>query len=467
MKRLLCVLVVAFALVGRLDAQLVAYDEFDGSARGGWKQTGLGEWAIDSARLERGAFVTVDGNHWRELAHPVTRATVWYAATFRMRAAPVGDASIVPASDRSSQFSEFGFNSAYGATGFVTAASPGGGPIATGIDATATQTILARYDLASGTWSAWASAGDGRDLVDASGRVVREPLVDDAPLASDSLGFLYLTKGSRQELEVERLALAATARDALTPVAAGTPTQELAPEPVVPPSPGIAALLASPDLRIGERIACYGDSITWQGGWIEVLEKAFARHAPEKHVVFLNRGLNGATSTDLRDGVDDLFGQTRGDFVSELAKDRPSLVVIFVGVNDVSREHAKNSVDAYATAIEELVDAADRDHRRVVVCTPAVIGERKHGANPRDAALDEYALAAMHSAWTSDAPPDPKSGVLRVAICNLRGAFARELERLNTDDRESGVLTYDGVHMLPAGNALIADEIASSLASAI
>ncbi|MCC6408354.1 MAG: family 20 glycosylhydrolase, partial [Planctomycetes bacterium] len=42
-----------------------------------------------------------------------------------------------------------------------------------------------------------------------------------------------------------------------------------------------------------------------------------------------------------------------------------------------------------------------------------------------------------------------------------------ELERLNTDDRESGVLTYDGVHMLPAGNALIADEIASSLASAI
>ena len=53
---------------------------------------------------------------------------------------------------------------------------------------------------------------------DAEGRVVAPPRVVDAPLTARALTHVYLSKGSDQELEIHRIALARSAHEALSPM---------------------------------------------------------------------------------------------------------------------------------------------------------------------------------------------------------------------------------------------------------
>ncbi len=443
--------VAALLVVSTSSAQIVAYDEFDGAASGGWAQEGLGEWKIAGAREESGSFVTTVGDQFRALAHPVKRAVVWYAVTMRMRSPIVGYASIVPSATNSSQFSELGFNSTRKTQNGLWTAS--GGQIDTKIDACTKQTFLQRYDLANRRWSAWCVEGNGAKLVDRAGNVVAEPMIKDAELGFDTLAYVYLTKSSPQELEVQRIVLAASAKEALMPVKPGTETAELPQAPDEPLSPALTALTAdSSPLAIGERIDFFGDSITWQGGYVDMLEKALAEHAQTRHVTLMRRGLNGALSTDLRDGVKNLFGQDQGALADVAKADQPTIVSIFIGINDVWRGEQGNPPKEFESALRSLVKAASQDHRRVVLSTPTLIGEKPLGANPFDKELDRYAEIVRTVASSEHA-----------TLCDLHRIFVEWIAAHNPNGLEKGLLTYDGVHMLPQGNALIADAMADAL----
>ena len=88
----------------------------------------------------------------------------------------------------------------------------------------------------------------------------------------------------------------------------------------------------------------------------------------------------------------------------------------------------------------------------MVLCTPTAIGEKKAGANTLDAKLDEYADVSRKVAKDTGAQ-----------LCDLRKAFADHLAKSNADDKESGILTTDRVHLNDAGNKLVADTILATI----
>ncbi len=88
-------------------------------------------------------------------------------------------------------------------------------------------------------------------------------------------------------------------------------------------------------VRPDDRITIFGDSITWLGGYIAVLQAALSR-AGLGNVPIYNRGINGGCVKDIRDGGD-VFGQNYRDFNTAMREDDPTIVVIFIGTNDVRR----------------------------------------------------------------------------------------------------------------------------------
>jgi len=453
--RLLALAAALIGFAGRASAQIIAHDEFDGVARSGFKRPGLGEWAIAGAVEKEGVLLTTGGNDHRELAAFVDSGIVWYAVTLRVKAPIVGYATVAPSESASGQFSELGFNSAYGSTEGLWTSSRG--IVRSGIACTELQTFLARYDFDRHLWSAWAARGDGRSLLDEKGAVTAAPLVRDAELRQPGIGWLYLSKGSPQLLEIDRVALARTAIEALGPPNPGaSPAAAPVPEPVHDPVP-------VPDPAV-TTISFFGDSITWQGGYVDLLAAKLAANDSDRpdrpdrsgrRFELLTRGINGGKSTDLRDGCENLYGCTQKPLAQVVKEDRAAVAVIFIGINDVWHGEKGNAPDVYRAALVDLVRAAQAAGCAVVVATPTVIGEKPRGRNEFDPKLDEYAQIALAVAEELGATP-----------CDLRGAFFSALAARNPEGRESGLLTYDRVHMTADGNELIARELERALDSA-
>lgn len=204
----------------------------------------------------------------------------------------------------------------------------------------------------------------------------------------------------------------------------------------------IQALQQAPALRSGDRIAFFGDSLTWQGGFIDRLDAALKG----RHVALLKRGINGAKSTDVRDGVKDLYDQTQAPFAEVIAKDKPTAVVLMIGINDVWHREKGNPAPEYEAALRSMIDSCRKQRVPLVMCTPTVIGEN---ANEEDAKLDRYA-AIVRSLCEER----------KLTLVDTRKAFRL---RLTSTKERSGILTYDGVHLNDAGNALVADLIAGGL----
>lgn len=497
--RFFAALAGAAVLGSAATAQVIAYDEFDGRCRGGWKEAGLGEWRT-VGRERDGAFVATHGNDWRALHHPV-EGVVWYALTLRLAAPIEGYVSVVPADSAHGQFTELGFNSAYGTRS----------PLWTGSgivraeelrDGTTTLTLLQRYDFAADRWSGWGATGDGKALLaTADGtepgsaraavdggfdEIAAPPLVRDARCAWNGLGWIYLSKGSAVELSIERIGIARTAREALTPIddpatpiegveaatvaaaaaAAAAEATERATAVAAGRDPARIATAARSDLagsssplRADDVVSFFGDSLTWQGGYVDVLAQALGEapeSAPARRVKLVKRGINGGKSTDLRAGCKELYGCTQPPLAACLAEDRSSVVVIVIGINDVWHGKDGNPPAVYASTLEELVSAAQAGGAVVVVGTPPLIGEKPRGSNPFDAPLDEYAKIALQVA--------AKCGAVGVPLRDL--AFA-ELARRNPAGAAHGVLTYDGVHLTELGNQWMAEELAAGIARAL
>jgi lysophospholipase L1-like esterase len=92
----------------------------------------------------------------------------------------------------------------------------------------------------------------------------------------------------------------------------------------------------------------------------------------------------------------------------------------------------------------------------VILATPAVAGEKHDGTNPHDAKMDQYAAISRKVAAAK-----------QVAPCDLRKVFVEYLKARNSENKPRGVLTYDGIHMSPRGNELLANEFARSIIEAM
>jgi lysophospholipase L1-like esterase len=202
-----------------------------------------------------------------------------------------------------------------------------------------------------------------------------------------------------------------------------------------------------PQLGDNETIVFFGDSITEQGdepgGYVDWVRKTLRREHPERKVKIVGAGVGG-------NKVPDLLARLDRDVLSR----NPTTVVVFIGVNDVwhSTTNAGTPKDVYAQGLERLVDEIRATKARVILCTPSVIGEKTDGTNPLDEMLDEYVELSRSIASTKNVP-----------LLDLRKAFLEELKIRNPENRESGVLTRDGVHLNEAGNRFVGDRMLAAI----
>ena len=144
------------------------------------------------------------------------------------------------------------------------------------------------------------------------------------------------------------------------------------------------------------------------------------------------------------------------DLQARLDKDvlakKPTVVVIYIGINDVwhgEKDPAKGtSKEKYEAGLRDVIKRCQDAGARVVLCTPSVIGEKNDGSNTNDPKLDEY--SDISRAVAKD---------LKVPVCDLRKAFQAYEKDHNADNKESGVLTGDRVHLNEAGNKFVAEQM--------
>ncbi len=195
----------------------------------------------------------------------------------------------------------------------------------------------------------------------------------------------------------------------------------------------------------GDRIVFLGDSITEQGagpkGFVTLIRRALQEKHKDLGIEVIGAGVSG-------NKVPDIQGRLERDVLAK----KPTLVVIYIGINNVwhgEKDPSKGtSKEKYEAGLRNVIKRCQDAGARVVLCTPSVIGEKNDGSDTNDPKLDEY--ADISRAVAKD---------LKVPVCDLRKDFQDYEKAHNPDNKESGVLTKDRVHLNDTGDKFVAEQI--------
>lgn len=193
------------------------------------------------------------------------------------------------------------------------------------------------------------------------------------------------------------------------------------------------------------RIIFFGDSITelgiHPGGYIDRMRKILReRQSSETTYQLIGSGIGG-------NKVYDLYLRLEDDVLSQ----KPDMVFVYVGVNDVWHKKLAGTgtdADKFGKFYEALLKKLAMQNISIVLCTPAVIGEKADGTNEMDGDLNKCSQSIRDLANKYDYP-----------LCDLREVFFEYLAKNNPTNKTSGVLTTDGVHLNDAGNQLVAEQM--------
>jgi lysophospholipase L1-like esterase len=189
-----------------------------------------------------------------------------------------------------------------------------------------------------------------------------------------------------------------------------------------------------------KKIIFFGDSITQMGvapgGYVDLIQKTLNPSGYE----IIGAGVGG-------NKIYDLYLRLENDVLNK----KPDLVVVYIGVNDVwhkQTSHTGTDLDKFVKFYQALIDKIQAADAKVILCTPAVIGEKKNGENEMDAELDKFSEAVRQLALKNKLP-----------LVDLRARFAAYELANNPEDLAKGILTTDGVHLNAKGNQTLADTL--------
>ncbi len=150
-----------------------------------------------------------------------------------------------------------------------------------------------------------------------------------------------------------------------------------------------------------ERIIFFGDSITQAGvspkGYITMLRDMVTAKGLASKYELIGAGIGG-------NKVYDLYLRLEDDVLS---KD-PGTVVIWVGVNDVwhKRSHGTGTdADKFERFYNALIKKLKAKNIKVLLCTPAAIGEKTDYTNELDGDLNKYAGIIRNVAAKNNCEP--------------------------------------------------------------
>ncbi|HEY0897565.1 MAG TPA: GDSL-type esterase/lipase family protein [Sphingobacteriaceae bacterium] len=209
-----------------------------------------------------------------------------------------------------------------------------------------------------------------------------------------------------------------------------------------------ALLLTAMKAEKPKKIIFFGDSITElgvkPGGYITLAGEELNPSGKTPAYELIGAGVSG-------NKVYDLYLRLEKDVLVH----KPDVVVIFVGVNDVWHKQSfgtgtdPDKFRLFYAAIIEKIRAAGA---RVILCTPAVIGEKTDYSNQQDGDLNAYSNIIRSLAASNQCD-----------LIDLRRLFHEYNLKHNPDNKESGILTYDRVHLNKAGNELVAREMVAAI----
>jgi lysophospholipase L1-like esterase len=196
-------------------------------------------------------------------------------------------------------------------------------------------------------------------------------------------------------------------------------------------------------LQTKKRILFFGDSITQQGagpkGYVTLVDQKLKEKAGGAYEA-IGAGISGNKIYDLYLRMDD----------DVLAK-KPDAVVIWIGVNDVWSKVKRGTgtdPDRFTAFYNAIIKKLQKGGITVFLATPAVIGEKTDGSNEQEGDMNKYAALVRSIAKNN-----------HCSLIDLRKAFLEYNLQHNTENKESGVLTVDGVHLNDTGNQLVAEEM--------
>ena len=202
--------------------------------------------------------------------------------------------------------------------------------------------------------------------------------------------------------------------------------------------------LASFTMIQKKKVIFFGDSITQAGvnpgGYIVRIGELATKENLAAQYDFVGAGIGGNKVYDLYLRMDD-------DVLSK----KPDVVVIYVGVNDVWHKRTYGTgtdPDKFEKFYNALIKKMQAQNIKVILCTPAVIGERTDFSNELDGDLNNYSRIIRGIAKNNGLP-----------LVDLRSAFLDYNKQNNSENKESGILTSDRVHLNEKGNQLVAEEI--------
>ena len=192
------------------------------------------------------------------------------------------------------------------------------------------------------------------------------------------------------------------------------------------------------------KVVFFGDSITQAGvsptGYITKLGNILDK----KKYELVGKGIGG-------NKIYDLYLRMEDDVLAQ----KPDVVVIWVGVNDVWHKASFGTgtdPDKFEKFYQAVINKLKAQNIKVILTTPATIGERTDFSNQQDGDLNYYSAIIRNLASKNN-----------LEVVDLRRAFHEYNVKNNPQNAEKGILTTDRVHLNDAGNQFVAEQMAKVL----
>lgn len=193
-----------------------------------------------------------------------------------------------------------------------------------------------------------------------------------------------------------------------------------------------------------QHVIFFGDSITQAavnpGGYIMRIDSMCTAEGLKENYQFTGAGIGG-------NKVYDLYLRMEDDVLAK----NPDMVFIYIGVNDVWHKATSGTgtdADKFEKFYQAIIKKLKDRNIKVVLCTPATIGEKNDNSNQQDGDLNQYSKIIRDLAAKNN-----------LAVIDLRKLFVAYNVANNPENKAKGILTTDGVHLNAKGNQLVADEM--------
>jgi lysophospholipase L1-like esterase len=191
-----------------------------------------------------------------------------------------------------------------------------------------------------------------------------------------------------------------------------------------------------------------GDSISQmgveEGGFIKLLDPLLKQKDKSNDYKLTGAGISG-------DKVYDLYLRLQKDVLDQ----RPDIVMIWIGVNDVWHKQTFGTgtdADKFENFYTAIIKKLQSQNIKIILATPAVIGEKKDFVNQQDGDLNLYSEIIRKLAVT-----------YQCGLADMRKEFLDYNQKYNSSNKTSGILTYDGVHLNKTGNEVVAGIVSEVL----